>query len=72
MSIKTGLFFFLTFSCIITPISGIINRYCIMENLIKNSGKHKNKLRTIYQKNHEILRAASLEPNFTGSYKQRV
>ena len=32
MSIKTGLFFFLTFHCIITPISGIINYYDDMEN----------------------------------------
>ena len=35
MSIKTGLFFFLSFCCIITPISGIINHYYVMENLGK-------------------------------------
>ena len=43
ISINTGLFFFLTFCCIITPISGIIDHYCIIEK----------KLRTIYPKNHE-------------------
>ena len=52
MSIKTGLFFFLTFFCIITPISGIIDHYCIMENF-KKSRENKNKLRTIYSKNYE-------------------
>ena len=34
------------------PISGIIDYYCIMENL-KKSGENKNKLRTIYTKNHK-------------------
>ena len=52
MSINTGLFFFLTFCRIITPISGIIDHYCIMEDLIK-SGENKNKLRIMYPKNHE-------------------
>ena len=32
MSIKTGLLFFLTFYCIIIPIFGITDHYCIMEN----------------------------------------
>ena len=54
MSIKTGLFFFLTFCCIITPISGIINYYYVMENWKKkNSGENKNKLRKMYPNNHE-------------------
>ena len=35
MSIKTGLFFFLTFCCIIIPISGNIDPYCIMKNFKK-------------------------------------
>ena len=42
MSIKTGLLFFLTFCCINTTISGIIDHYCIMENF-KKSGKNNNK-----------------------------
>ena len=33
MSIKTGLFFFLTFWCIIIPISGIIDHYRIRLDL---------------------------------------
>ena len=40
MSIKKGLFFFLTFCCIITSISGIIDHYCILENWKK---KRNNK-----------------------------
>ena len=46
MSIKTGLFFFLTFCCIITPISGNTNHYCVMGNL-------KKFLRKIYPNNHK-------------------
>ena len=53
MSIKTGLFLFLTLCCIITLISGIIDHYCIMEKNFKISGKNKKKLRTIYPKNYE-------------------
>ena len=52
MSIKTCLFFFLTFCCIITPISGIINYYYIMENR-KKTGENKNKLRKMYPNNYE-------------------
>ena len=52
ISIKTGLFSFLTFCCIITAIFGIIDHYYIMENK-KKSGKNKIKLITIYPKNHE-------------------
>ena len=52
MSIKTGLFFFLTFHCIITPISGIINYYDDMENWKKKSGE-KGKLSKKYPNNHE-------------------
>ena len=64
MSIKTGLFFFLTFCCIITPISGIIDHYCIMENLTTNSEQYTLKIM-------KILRTASLGSNFTGSYKRK-
>ena len=42
-----------------------------MENL-KKSGENKNKLRTIYPRNQENLRTASIESNITGSYKKRV
>ena len=52
MSIKRGLFFFLSFCCYMPLISGIIDHYCIMKSL-KKLGKNKNKLRTIYAKNHE-------------------
>ena len=52
MSIKTGFFSF-CFCCIITPISGIVVHYHIIENLKKNLEKNKNKLITIYPKNHE-------------------
>ena len=45
---KTGFFFFLTFLCIITPISR--DKYCIMENFKKISGKNNNRLRTMYPK----------------------
>ena len=47
--------FFLHEHCLIPPISSIIDHYCIIENL-KKSGKNKNKLRTIYPKNHEIFK----------------
>ena len=46
-------FFILTFCCIITPISGIINYYYVMENWGKKSGENKNKLRKMYPNNHE-------------------
>ena len=58
---STDLFFFLTFRCIITLVSGIIDHYCITENLKKKSGEN-NKLRTIYSKNQKILRTTSLGP----------
>ena len=40
MSIKTGLFFILTFCFIITPISGIINYYYGSKNRKKKSGEN--------------------------------
>ena len=45
MSIKTGLFFFLTFCCIIIPISGILDHYCNMEKVFK----YREKIRTNYE-----------------------
>ena len=45
--------FFQTFRCIITPISGIIYHYCIMEKNFKKIGENKSKLRKIYPNNHE-------------------
>ena len=56
ISIKTGIFYSLNFCC-----SGIID-------LKKKLGKNKNKLRTIYPKNHEKFKNS--KPNFTGSYKK--
>ena len=38
-ALKQVFFFFLTFCCIIIPISVIIDHYCIMENLKKNREK---------------------------------
>ena len=53
MSNKTGLFFFLTFCCIIIPISGIIiDHYCIME-IKKKIREIKDKVGTLYPKNYE-------------------
>ena len=40
-------FFFMTFCCIIAPISGIIDNHCIMKSFFKKIGKNKNKLKTI-------------------------
>ena len=51
MSIKTGL----TFWRIITPISGILDHY-VLWKIFKKSGENKNKLRTIYPKNHENIK----------------
>ena len=50
MSIKTGLFFFLTFCSIITPVSGFINYYYVKK---KKSGENKNKLRKMYHNYQE-------------------
>ena len=69
MSIKTSRFFFLTFCCVITPISGIINHYCIMKNLKNKSEKKRTNSEQYTLKIMKILRAASLGSNFTGSYK---
>ena len=37
----------------------------------KKLAENKNKLRTIYPRNQEKLRTASIGSNFTGSYKKR-
>ena len=71
MSINADLFFILIFCCIIIPMSGIIDNYCIMENL-QNSVENKNKLITIYPKNHENLKSSKPRVNVTGSYRKRV
>ena len=71
MSIKTGLCFFLSFFCIITPMSGIIDYYCIIENLKKNRGKIRRNSEQYTLKIMKILRIASLGSNFTGSCKRK-
>ena len=71
MSIKTDLFFFLTFCFISTPISGIIDHYCIMENLKKNREKIRTNEEQYTLKIMNILRAASIGSNFSGSYKNK-
>ena len=53
--------FFLTFSCVITPISGAIDHY--------KSWKNKNKLRTIYPKNNENFKN-NKGSSFTGVYQK--
>ena len=58
MNIKTGLFFFLTLCCIITPISDVIDHICTeikkyWEKIRTNSKNCKLTVRTIYHKNHE-------------------
>ena len=37
-------FFFVTFCCIVPPISVIIDHYCVMENL-KKSGKKQEQIK---------------------------
>ena len=46
MSIKTVLFFFLIFCCIIIPIFGIVDHYFIMNNLKKDL-KNKEEIKNI-------------------------
>ena len=50
MGIKTDLLFFLTFCCIIIPISGIIV-------ILKKYEENKNKLRTIHSKNQKNVKS---------------
>ena len=69
MNLKSGLFF--SFCCIITPISCIRDHYCIVEIFFEKSRKNKNKLRTIYSKNHENFRNSKPRSNFTGSYMKK-
>ena len=40
--------------------------------IFKISGKNKNKLRTIYSKNHESFKNSKLGYNFTGSYIKKT
>ena len=71
MRIKTGLFFFLLFCCIITPISGIIDRYCITENIKKNLGKWEQIKNKYTLKIMNILRTAGIGSHFTASYEKK-
>ena len=72
MCIKTGLFFLMAFFCIITPISGIINHYCIIENVKENWEKIRTNLEQYTLKIMKISKTASLRSNFTASYKKIV
>ena len=56
-------FFLSDFLLYHTPISDILDRYCIMQNL-ENIGKTKNKLRTIYPKNHESFKNSKRRVQF--------
>ena len=68
MSIKTGLFFFLTFCYIINPISGIYDRSLLhYGKLGEKIGRKKEQYTLEIRK---IVRTASLGSNFTGSYKK--
>ena len=55
-ALKQVFFFFQTFCYIIIPISGIMGHYSMMVNYNKN--QKKNKLRTIYSKNHENFKSS--------------
>ena len=65
MTIKIGLFFFLTFFCIITPISGIIDYYCIMESFKKVWGKIKTNQEQYTLIIMKVLRTANLDFRFS-------
>ena len=64
MGIKTGRFFFLTFCCIITPISGIVNCYGIMKIFLKNREKIRTNQVQYTLNIMKILRAASFRMQF--------
>ena len=71
ISIKIGLFFFLTSCCNITPIAGITDyKQLYYGQFRQKSGKNKNKLRTIYPKNHEHVRNSKPTVQLYGSYKK--
>ena len=59
----------MTFCCIITPIFGIII-ITLLWKIFKKSGENKNKLKTVYPKNHENVQNSKPGSNFTGSYKK--
>ena len=65
MTIKIGLFFFLTFFCIITPIPGIIDHYCIMESFKKDWGKIKTDQEQYTLKIMKVLITANLDFRFS-------
>ena len=69
MSIKTVLFFFLTFCCMVTLIAGKLYIITVLWKIFKNQEKIKT-WRTIYPKNQENFKKANLRSNFTGSYKR--
>ena len=71
MSLKIGLFSFLTFGCIITPIFGIIDHCCIIE-IFKKSGKNKNKLRALCFKNHEKIKNSKHRVQFYWFLQKKV
>ena len=74
MSIKTVLFFsfwLLLYHCIITPISGIIDYYYIMEikkKQQKNPRKNETKLKTIHPKNYEYFKNSKFRVQFYWPY----
>ena len=70
MRIKTVLFFFLTFCCIVSLIVGKLWIITVLSKKFLKIGK-KLKHEEIYtRKIKKILRTANLGSNFTGSYKR--
>ena len=63
MRIKTGLLFFLTFCCIITPIL-VLWIITVLWEIFKKSRENKNKLKTIYPKNHENFKNSKSKVQF--------
>ena len=69
MSMKTGLFFSLTFCCVITPSSGII--VTVLWKIIKNLEKTRTNQEQYTLRIMKILGTGSLGSNFTGSYNKK-
>ena len=79
MSMKTGLFFFLTFCYIITPIFGIYYTSLLCYGNLKKKQKKKKKKTGENRTNQEqyalevrkTFTTASLGSNFSGYYKRK-
>ena len=70
MSFKTGVFDFLLHHY--SDLWCYRDNYSIMENLFKKLRKNKNKLRTIYSKNHENFKSSKPRVQFYSFFKKRL